>query len=96
MAKKTAVKRKRVKFEVLAEPNSKVFVAGSFNDWSDTVKELKDKDDEGCYSGMLLLAPGEYEYKFVIDGNWVIDAENPNFNQNKIGTLNSVVKVSTK
>jgi 1,4-alpha-glucan branching enzyme len=96
MTKKATVKRKRVKFVVLAEPNAKVFLAGSFNEWSNTAKELKEKDGDGCFAGTLLLEPGEYEYKFVIDGNWVIDAENPNFNQNKIGTLNSVVKVATK
>lgn len=96
MSKKTTVKRKRVKFEVLAEPNTKVFLAGSFNNWSATAKELKEKDGDGCYAGTLLLEPAEYEYKFVIDGNWQIDAENPNFNQNKLGTLNSVVKVATK
>lgn len=93
--KKQAVKRKRVKFEVEATPNSKVFLAGSFNDWSDSEKELKDKDDSGCFMGTLLLEPGEYEYKFIINGDWQIDAENPNFTQNKIGTLNSVVKVET-
>lgn len=96
MKKQTTVKRKRVKFEVLAEPKSKVFLAGSFNDWSDSAKQLKEKDGDGCYTGTLLLEPGEYEYKFVIDGDWQIDAENPNFNQNKLGTLNSVVKVITK
>lgn len=94
--KKATVKRKRVKFEVLAEPKTKVFLAGTFNDWSDSAKELKEKDGDGCYAGTLLLVPGEYEYKFVIDGNWQIDAENPNFNQNKLGTLNSVVKVVAK
>jgi len=97
MAKKaTSPKRRRVKFEVLAEPNSKVFLAGTFNDWSDSAKELTEKDGDGCYSGTLLLAPGEYEYKFIINGDWQIDAENPNFNQNKMGTLNSVVKVESK
>lgn len=96
MKKQTTVKRKRVKFEVLAEPNLKVFLAGSFNEWNGTAKELKEKNGDGCYSGTLLLEPGEYEYKFVIDGKWQIDSENPNFNQNKLGTLNSVVKVTTK
>ncbi len=96
MKKSTTVKRKRVKFEVLAKPLSKVFLAGSFNEWSDTAKPLKEKNGDGCYTGTLLLSPGEYEYKFVINGEWLIDAENPNFNQNKIGTLNSVVKVDTK
>lgn len=91
--KKQAVKRKRVKFEIEAAPKSQVFLAGTFNDWSDSAKELSYKEDSECHVGTLLLEPGEYEYKFIIDGDWQIDAENPNFTQNKIGTLNSVVKV---
>ena len=93
MTKKTAVKKKKITFEVLAEPKSKVFIAGSFNNWSDTKKELVDKKGDGYYTGALILAPGEYEYKFVINGEWQIDPENPNFNQNKMGTLNSVVRI---
>lgn len=96
MKKKATPKRKRVTFEVFTEPNAKVFLAGTFNDWKDSAKVLKDKDGDGCYSGALLLLPGEYEYKFVIDGEWQIDADNPNFTQNKMGTLNSVVVVEEK
>lgn len=91
--KKATVKRRRVKFEVLAEPDSKVFLAGSFNNWDGETKQLKEKDGDGVYTGTLLLEPGEYEYKFVINGEWLIDSENPNFSQNQMGTLNSVVKV---
>lgn len=91
--KKATVKRRRVKFEVLAEPDSKVFLAGSFNNWDSEAKQLKEKDGDGVYTCTLLLEPGEYEYKFVINGEWLIDSENPNFSQNQIGTLNSVVKV---
>lgn len=87
------VTRRRIKFEVMTEPNSKVFVAGSFNNWDDTAKQLKEQDEKGYFSGSILLLPGEYEYKLVIDGKWQIDSENPNFTQNKLGTLNSVLKV---
>ena len=93
MAKNATSKRKRVKFEVIADTGSKVFLAGSFNAWDDTAKELKEKDGDGYFTGTLLLEPGEYEYKYVINGEWHIDAENPNFSQNKLGTLNSIVKV---
>jgi hypothetical protein len=29
----------------------------------------------------------------VVDGVWSVDAENPNFSQNPMGTLNSVITV---
>lgn len=44
----------------------------------------------GC---TIHLAPGTYEYKFVVDGEWVLDESNPNFAANDFGTLNSVINV---
>lgn len=86
-------RRKRIQFEVMAKPQSKVFVAGSFNNWDDTAEQLDDLDEKGCFTGSILLDSGEYEYKFVIDGKWQVDGDNPNFTQNILGTLNSVLKV---
>ena len=41
----------------------------------------------------MKLAPGTYQYKFVIDGVWCADPENLDCVQNDLGTLNSVVTV---
>ncbi len=90
------VKRKRVTFELKREPNLQVFVAGSFNDWDSKARPMKDKKKDGHYSTTLLLSPGEYEYKFVINGEWHLDNQNPNFTKNSMGTLNSVVVVSAE
>lgn len=76
-------------------PGKKVFAAGSFNDWKPE-KELVDKDHSGVYRCQLRLLPGEYQYKFVVDGNWCLDAENPNFVPNDFGTLNSLLIVREK
>ena len=45
----------------------------------------------------LDLPPGEYEFKFVVDGNWVIDEGQPT-KLSDVGTLNNVrvVKESSK
>ena len=48
---------------------------------------------EGGYSCSLSLAPGNYEYKLVVDGEWLQDESNPDFVSNDFGTLNSLVKV---
>ncbi|MCD6502034.1 hypothetical protein J7L01_05485, partial [bacterium] len=49
-------------------PSAKeVFVAGSFNDWSESATPME-SDGEGNWSATLDLAPGRYEYKFVVDG----------------------------
>ena len=54
---------------------------------------MLDKKNEGVYTASIKLAPGRYEYKFVIDGTWCADPENLDFVRNEHGTLNSVVVV---
>lgn len=44
----------------------------------------------------MMLEPGVYEYKFVINGEWKIDERNPNFVPNDIGSLNSVLELESK
>lgn len=83
--------RRRVTFELRAEPGSDVFVAGSFNNWEPTGKQMT--HDDGLYAATLLLAPGRYEYKFVIDGIWCLDPECPDWVPNGHGSLNSVIVV---
>ena len=85
--------KKRVKFEVEAGVGKTVSIAGSFNEWDPNVKYLLDKDNNGVYVGYLMLEPGVYEYKFIIDGEWHLDDKNSNFSPNDFGTLNSVVVV---
>ena len=51
------------------------------------------KARSGVYSAKIKLAPGSYQYKFVIDGTWCADPENVNAVPNGHGTFNSVVTV---
>ena len=41
------------------------------------------------HKAVLELPAGYYEYKFIIDGEWLLDDTNPNFSANDFGTLNS-------
>jgi 1,4-alpha-glucan branching enzyme len=86
-------KTQRVTFSVRAKEGSKVYVAGSFNDWDPTAKQLLDKKNEGFYSATINLEPGSYQYKFVIDGIWCADPECTDWVHNDHGTLNSVKNV---
>ena len=90
-AKKVA--EKSVTFTVRAEPGKTVYLAGCFNKWNPTGKKMTDKKKDGVYSTTIKLAPGTYEYKFVIDGVWCADPENQDFVKNDCGTLNSVITV---
>ena len=93
-AKKTTKSAKKsVTFTVHAEKGKAVYLAGSFNEWSTTAKKMAYKAKNGLYSATVQLAPGEYQYKFVIDGTWCADPENVNAVPNDHGTFNSVVTV---
>jgi hypothetical protein len=54
---------------------SEVYLAGSFNDWATTAAPMTREGD--TWSLVLELAPGSHEYKFVVDGQWIADPDNP-------------------
>ena len=92
---KSPARRRMVTLEVQDVPGRNVFVAGNFNDWQ-PVKRLSEKNHAGIYRCRLMLLPGEYQYKFFIDGEWRADAANPNFVPNEFGSLNSVLMIGDK
>jgi 1,4-alpha-glucan branching enzyme len=88
--KAKAEKKTRVTFRVRAEVGSKVFLAGCFNNWDPTAKQMEDKKGTGEFTCAMNLAKGKYEYKFVIDGVWCADCECPDWVQNDMGSMNSL------
>lgn len=81
---------------VRADAGKNVFVAGTFNNWDPTAAQLKyTPDNGGLYYICLTLPKGRYEYKFVINGTWCTDPENPNTVSNGQGTCNSVLEVGS-
>ncbi|MBN1885771.1 MAG: alpha-glucosidase C-terminal domain-containing protein [Candidatus Krumholzibacteriota bacterium] len=70
-----------------------VFLAGSFNDWNDSKTRMSDEDGDGVYETTLLLAPGTYQYKFVVDGTWLTDEAAADFADDGFGGRNSVIAV---
>lgn len=93
-SKKSGSSKKRVVLTVKAPAGSTVNVAGSFNEWNPTDKKLVDKQGDGIFTATLTLAPGIYEYKFVINGIWTLDPDpDRDWTQNGLGTLNSVLRV---
>ncbi len=78
---------------VWADPEAKrVAVCGDFNGWSPEATLLSRQVD-GHWHASLALGPGRYQYKYVVDGEWMSDplAKENVFNQ--YGTLNSVLEV---
>ncbi len=66
-----------------------VIVTGSFNGWREDRYEMIKKDGEWAYP--VYLRPGKYTYKFIVDGNWMIDPANDQWEENSVGTGNSVL-----
>ena len=93
--KSNASGRRSVTFVCEDAPGREIFVAGSFSNWEPKCR-LTDRAGSGKYSCRILLEPGEYQYKFVVDGEWRLDAANPNFVPNDFGTLNSLLTVLPK
>ncbi len=91
--KKKASAEKSVTFTVRTDVGKSVYLAGCFNKWNPTGKQMLDKKQNGVYSATVKLAPGVYQYKFVIDGTWCADPECVDFVSNDHGTLNSVITV---
>jgi 1,4-alpha-glucan branching enzyme len=69
-----------------------VFIAGSFNAWSPEADAMA-KGEDGVWRITLELAPGSYEYKFVVDGTWMEDPANSEFVSDPYGGKNSVLTV---
>lgn len=89
----TKATKKAVTFTVHADKGKAVYVAGEFNKWNPTAKKMAYKAKGGLYTATVKLAPGDYQYKFVIDGTWCADPENANAVANDQGTFNSVIEV---
>jgi 1,4-alpha-glucan branching enzyme len=87
--------RRAVNFEYEDGSGKEVFLSGSFNNWQMTTR-MHERKKPGHYSCRLLLEPGEYQYKFVVDGQWRLDGGNGCFAPNGFGELNSVLKVEPK
>jgi 1,4-alpha-glucan branching enzyme len=70
---------------------SAVAVAGSFNDWDPRRTPMR-KNAAGAWTTTVALAPGHYEYRFVVDGKWISDPKAPSV-INPFGATNSVLDV---
>jgi chromosome partitioning protein len=79
---------------VLDAPQAKdARVTGEFTNWSrEGLTMDKDKTD-GLWKVIVDIAPGEYEYRFVVDGVWVRDPNNKDYVRNEFGQENSLLIV---
>lgn len=75
-------------------PDQKISVAGNFNNWSSVDNPLSYDNTSKSHKLVIGLEPGRYEYKIVVDGNWILDPANPDSVSNGIGGFNSSLIVA--
>jgi hypothetical protein len=82
-----------------AQDAQSVCLSGTFNDWDPNATSMKRQKNDGTWRAELELAPGRYEYKFVVDGVWCCEPGRDDTQgiegcvPNPFGTMNRVVEV---
>jgi hypothetical protein len=70
---------------------SVVVLTGSFNGWNQSQLLFGREGDE--WVCRIDLDPGVYQYKFVVDGNWLLDPANPETVEDDAGNVNNIIEV---
>ncbi len=70
-----------------------VYVLGEFNNWTPDANSKLIKNEDGRWIKALVLRPGRYRYKFVVDGQWREDPNNQLKIPNPFGGIDSVIEV---
>ena len=86
------IAKKKVTFKYYAPEAKVVAVVGTFNGWNDKAHLLK-KDEKGNWSAIVSLFPGNYEYRFIVDGRWRDDPSCEIRHLNAYGGYNCVLYV---
>jgi chromosome partitioning protein len=75
---------------------AEVRIAGDFNGWipdRGVSSLVEDEDGRRVWTKVLKLAPGTYQYRYVVDGEWRADPDNPRFVAGPVGGRNSLLVV---
>lgn len=76
----------------ITAPNAKdVYLVGDFNHWKINDDSRLSRHDDGKWEKAITLPRGKYRYKFVVDGEWLLDSANPEKEGNPFGTFDSIM-----
>ena len=79
---------------VFHAPEAKsVSIVGNFNNWVPTEDYRMNRNEDGTWSKVINLEPGQYQYKYIVDGMWIEDNRNPKISIDPYGGKNSVIEV---
>jgi len=86
---KATEKVRKTEFSLSAPQAQSVSIAGDFNQWNPSSHPLT-MDDKGIWRMSLPLNPGQYEYRFFVDGEWQNDPNGSSSVEDLLGTSNSL------
>ena len=92
---KNKIKRRKITFSFESSDAKEVILMGDFNNWNPKKHPMK-KDVNGKWKKVVTLVPGQYEYKFLVDGQWKEDPQNDRICPNKFGTYNNVFNLTKR
>jgi 1,4-alpha-glucan branching enzyme len=84
--------RQEIEFSLYAPHATSIFLAGTFNNWTTNSLPMK-KGRDGLWRIKVRMAPGRYEYKFFVDGDWSQETSSSDVVANPFGTQNGVISV---
>ena len=71
-----------------------VVLSGSFNAWNQS--QLVFGREGGEWVCRIDLDPGVYQYKFIVDGDWLLDPSNHDKAEDEAGNVNNVLEVKPR
>ncbi len=86
-------KMSNVFFSIFAPDAREVYVVGDFNNWKIDGDSRMQKDGS-FWAKRINLNSGKYRYRFVIDGKWTEDPNNPSKEVNPYGEMDSLLEIA--
>ena len=89
---KPQLKRKRITLSIEAPYAETVLLMGDFNQWNEKKHPMK-KGNHGMWEKIIMVPPGRYEYRFLVDGQWRNDSTNDQICANCFGSTNNILNI---
>jgi hypothetical protein len=61
---------------------------------SNFIHMMLKKGKHGMWQKIIMVPPGRYEYRFLVDGQWRNDPTNDRTCVNSFGTINNVLEIT--
>jgi hypothetical protein len=84
---------RNVEFSLKAPSAKSVKLAADFTDWEKCPLDMLQSED-GVWFNVIPLEPGQYSYRFIVDGQWCDDPRSSRRVPNPFGTENALLVVT--